>query len=117
MNTRWLIENADIPIKRILTQDPQNDDKLLENYEVQYWLSLMKQRSDNNDIHRIHGSHVIRFENILGKCATLGLSRKIPEFNRYMQFVLDFLNKHVGRREQEGFSMKLSLQSFSTGTP
>jgi hypothetical protein len=85
MNTRWLIENADIPIKRILTQDPQNDDKLLENYEVQYWLSLMKQRSDNNDIHRIHGSHVIRFENILGKCAILGLSRKIPEFNRYMQ--------------------------------
>jgi hypothetical protein len=116
MNTRWLIENADIPIKRILTQDPQNDDKLLENYEVQYWLSLMKQRSDNNDIHRIHGSHVIRFENILGKCAILGLSRKFPEFNRYMQLVLDFLNKHVGRREQEGLSFGKIYSNFDYET-
>lgn len=85
MNRLWLLENAHVAIRYILTKDTNYLYRLLENQEVQYWLSHLKKRSDENNVHAIHGSHDFRMENVLGKCWILGLSREIPEFHRYMQ--------------------------------
>ena len=104
MSIDWLLDNADIPIKYILTKDKKYVGKLLENYEVQYWLSQIKPRSENVDIGDIHGSHDYRMENILGKCCILGLSKTIPLYSNYMRFIIDFLNKHIKNPHENGLS-------------
>lgn len=78
MNRRWLLENADVPIRYILTKDANYLDTLLENHEVQYWLSHLKKRSDENNVHAIHGSHDFRMENVLGKCGSWGFPGRSP---------------------------------------
>jgi len=104
MSKEWLLDNSDIPIKYILTGDKEFIGKLLENYEVQYWLAQLKPRWENNDLGEIHGSHDYRMENILGKCCILGLSKTIPVFEQYLTFIVDFLNKHINKPPEEKLS-------------
>jgi len=104
MSKKWLLDNSDIPIKYILTGDKEYIEKFLENYEVQYWLSQLKPRWENNDLGKIHGSHDYRMENILGKCCILGLSKTIPVFECYLTFIIDFLNKHINEPAEEKLS-------------
>ena len=116
MNQQWLIDNSNIPIRHIIMKDNNCFEKLLENHEVQYWLSQLKQRSDDKNLDKIHGSHDYRVENILGKSWILGLSRNIPEFHMYMQFILDFLNSHVNKPEQGelSFGKLYSFRDYET---
>ncbi|MDL2234344.1 hypothetical protein LJC63_12320 [Ruminococcaceae bacterium OttesenSCG-928-L11] len=97
MNETWLLENSNILIKHIFKKDGDYHNELLINDEVQYWLSQLKSRWENNEIGAVHGSHDYRMENILGKCSILGLSKEIPVFNQYMKFILDFLNRHINK--------------------
>lgn len=116
MNKQWLTDNSDIPIRYILTKDNNCIDKLLKNKEVQYWLSQLKRRSDDKNLNDIHGSHDYRLENILGKSCVLGLSKIIPEFHTYMQFILDFLSNHV-KNPDEGeltFGKIYSFRDYET---
>ncbi len=80
MNKPWLLNNADIPIRYIISKSSEDKAKLLQNYEVSAWFSRLTERSKANIIGDIHGSHDYRMENILGKCWILGLSRDIPVF-------------------------------------
>ena len=95
MNRQWLLDNADAPIKYILTRENGYADKLFENQEIQYWFSRLKQRSDERNLGDIHGSHDYRMENILGKCWILGMSKDIFKFDNCIRFILDFLDKHI----------------------
>ncbi|MCL2831871.1 MAG: hypothetical protein FWD78_01750 [Treponema sp.] len=104
MNKNWLLDNADFPIKYILTKDKKYWENLLENNEVQYWITNIKQRSEYNEIGNIHGSHDYRMENILGKCSILGLSKEMPLFSEYIKFIINFLNKHIKKRQEESLS-------------
>lgn len=104
MNLDWLLNNSDIPIKYILTKDKIYSEKIIENYEVQYWLSQLKLKWENSELGDIHGSHDYRMENILGKCYILGLSNKIPIFSNYMKFIIDFLSNHIKKPNENTLS-------------
>jgi hypothetical protein len=106
MSTNWLLENSDIPIKYILTKDEKYIEKFLENHEVRYWLSQLRPRWENADLGEIHGSHDYRMENILRKCCLLGLSKAIPVFSEYLSFIIDFLNEHTNKPQQEELSFR-----------
>ena len=116
MNTEWLLDNSDVPIKYILTKDKSYMEKFMENYEVQYWLSQLKQRSENAELGEIHGSHDYRMENILGKCCILGLSKKISTFADYTRFIIDFLNGHIKepREDKLSFAKIYSYRDYET---
>jgi hypothetical protein len=117
MNTKeWLLDNADIPIKYILTKDKKYLENLLGNFEVTYWLSQLKPRSENKNIGDIHGSHDYRMENILGKCWILGLSKVIPVFSQYLEFIIDFLNKHINEHcaDKLSFNKIYSYRDYET---
>jgi len=88
----------------------------MENYEVQYWLSQLKQRSENAELGEIHGSHDYRMENILGKCWILGLSKAIPVFAHYMDFIINFLNNHIkeSREDMLSFAKIYSYRDYET---
>ncbi len=104
MNQQWLIENADIPIRYILTRESKLVESLLSNIEVSKWLSKLSERSNYNDIGAIHGSHDYRMENILGKCWILGLSSSIDIFADNMSFILKYLNEHIQSEPPEELS-------------
>lgn len=110
MCEEWLIENSDAPIKYILTNDKSYISELLENFEVKYWLSKLKERAENKDLSNIHGSHDYRYENILGKCAILGLSKDIPEFDENIKYILEFLHGYIKNKEIE--KEKLSFEKM-----
>ena len=99
MSIKWLMENAAAPIKYILTNEKNYIPELLENHEVKYWLEKLKNRAVNKDLSAVHGSHDYRYENIVGKCAILGLSKDITEFDENITFVLDFLHGHIKNKE------------------
>jgi hypothetical protein len=112
MNQQWLLDNANIPIKYNILKNKQLHQELLENGEVKYWLSLLKQKSMAN----IHGSFDYCFENIIGKLWILGLSKEIDEFDLNMKFVLDFLDKHVNKQylEELSFSKIYAYRDYET---
>lgn len=95
MNKDWLIQNADIPIRRNLIHKSEDIELFLQNSEVAAWLSRFGERSLSDNIGDIHGSHDYRMENILGKCWILGLSKDIPAFAENMAFILRYLNRHI----------------------
>ncbi len=95
MHREWLLENADIVIKHNLTNEEQYIKSLLQNSEISNWLIKLSERSENNNIGDIHGSHDYRMENILGKCWILGLSKNIEFFSQKMNFILNFLKEHI----------------------
>ena len=95
MNSQWLVENADEPIRYYFDKTTVTFERLLQNNEVTMWLSRLAERACADNIGDIHGSHDYRMENILGKCWILGLSKDIPYFAEMMEFVLRFLNRHV----------------------
>ena len=97
MNKTWLIDNSDVAIRHILNGVVENSEKLLENSEISAWFLRLTERSQNNNIGDIHGSHDYRMENILGKCWILGLSKSIPVFADKMGFILNYLNCHIQR--------------------
>ena len=103
MSFEWLLENASAPIKYILTKEDKYVPEVLENFEVKYWLTRLKERSDNKDLSSIHGSHDYRYENIMGKCAILGLSQNCAafDFDKNAKFILDFLNAHIKNKNTE----------------
>ena len=101
MCNKWLAENAGAPIKYILTNDKNYIPEVLENFEVKYWLSKLKDRADNKDLSNIHGSHDYRYEIIVKNCAILGLSKYIPSFDENIKYVLDFLNRHIKNKDIE----------------
>ena len=101
MNIEWLLENAASPIKYILTNNKKYIPEVLENFEVKYWLEKLKNRADNKDLSAVHGSHDYRYENIIGKCSILGLSKEIAEFNENIKFILDFLSEHIKNKNIE----------------
>lgn len=103
-NLSWLFKNADIPIRYNLRKRQDLVTPLLQNNEVQYWLSRLTERAENKAIGDIHGSHDYRMENILGKCAILGLSKGVPEFNECMNFILDFLSEQVQKTPADALS-------------
>jgi hypothetical protein len=116
MNTDWLLDNSDFPIKYLLTKDRSYIKKFMENHEVQYWLSQLKQRSGNAELGEIHGSHDYRMENILGKCWILGLSKAIPVFAHYMDFIINYLNNHIkeSREDKLSFTKIYSYRDYET---
>lgn len=91
----WLIANGDVPIQYALSKELSLKDDLLKNDEVSYWLERLKQRSDANELGKIHGSHDYRMENILGKLWLLGFNRSIPELDTSLNFIFEFLHQHI----------------------
>jgi len=118
MNNEWLFENAAAPIKYILTKDKKYIPEVLENSEVKYWLEKLKNRADNKDLSSVHGSHDYRYENITGKCAILGLTKEIAEFDENIKFILDFLHGHIGNtnieNEQLSFGKIYAYRDYET---
>jgi len=104
MNKAWLLDNADVPIRNILDSSAANNKQLLQNSEVSAWLSRIAERSSADRIGDIHGSHDYRMENILGKCWLLGLSKDIPVFAEKMQFIIDYLNRHIQKAPPDDLS-------------
>jgi hypothetical protein len=113
---KWLLDNSDIPIKYILTKDKKYLGNLLDNFEVTYWLSQLKERAKNENIGDIHGSHDYRMENILGKCWILGLSKATPVFSQHLTFIIDFLNRHIDepRHTELSFNKIYSYRDYET---
>jgi hypothetical protein len=103
MNKSWLLDNADTPICYNLNKS-DDEYKLLQNSEVTAWLSSIAERSQTNNIGDIHGSHDYRMENILGKCWILGLSNSIPAFAGKIEFILDYLNRHIQKTPADKLS-------------
>lgn len=101
-NQSWLLDNADTPIRYTLQKSQNLIAPLLQNSEVQYWLSRLAERAKSKTIGDIHGSHDYRMENILGKCAILGLSKEVPEFDKCTGFILDFL---IGQTQKSADDM------------
>ena len=99
MLEQWLIENAGVPIKYILTNDKKYIPEVLENSDVKYWLTKLKDRAENKDLSNIHGSHDYRYENIVKNCAVLGLSKEISEFDENIRYILDFLHGHIQNKD------------------
>jgi hypothetical protein len=99
---RFLLENADAPVRYTLTKDPSLIEGILKNSEAASWLERLKQRSAAEDLSSIHGSHDYRIENILGKLWILGFDRNIPEFDASLQYILYFLRRHVKSPERGG---------------
>ena len=95
MNKDWLMENANVPIKYIITHNSEYVKSFLKNIEVENWLEKLSERSNYNNIGAIHGSHDYRMENILGKCWVLGLSSNIQTFSNTIDFILKYLNDHI----------------------
>ncbi len=95
MNKTWLLENADAPIRYNLNHNAGDKDKVLQNSEVQEWLTRIAERSQADNIGKVHGSHDYRMENILGKCWILGLTKDFPDFADKIKFIVDFLNQHI----------------------
>lgn len=91
----FLLENADDSIKYQMGDKTIVSDKLLHNNEISSWFGRLCERSNTNNIGDIHGSHDYRMENILGKCFILGLNKQIPEFSHNINFILEYLNKHI----------------------
>ena len=95
MNRQWLMQNADAPVRYNLDKSDFTAEVLLQNDEVSAWFSRLAERSQDDNIGKIHGSHDYRMENILGKCWILGLSKDIPAFAEKMAFILRYLNQHI----------------------
>jgi len=113
MNGKWLIENADYPIKYILVKDNSYIAPLMQNIEVKAWFSRLTKRVERGDLSDIHGSHDYRYENIVGKCYILGLNAKIPQFDLTMRFFIDFLNKKIDEnRIAYAFGEKLTFDKI-----
>ena len=94
-NREWLTNNADAPIRYLLGDISIASAALLGNPEAAAWYARLMERSEQNNIGDIHGSHDYRMENILGKCSMLGLSKSIPEFAWAMSFITDYLASHT----------------------
>lgn len=101
MNKSWLIENAEAPIKYILTKDSTLISDLLDNKEVDRWFSLLKDRALTNNLADIHGSHDYRYENQIGKCFILGLNKDIEQFNQVMKFFINFLEDQIEKKHDD----------------
>jgi hypothetical protein len=97
VNKQWLIQNAETPIRYILTRDSSLADTITENEEVKIWLSKLSDRALSGDLSNIHGSHDYRYENITGKCFILGLNAKIAPFGIAMRYFINFLDGHIGK--------------------
>jgi|GEM_PF-602729 len=95
VNQKWLLENADFPIKYIVTKDDSFIPPLLQNVEVKAWLERLTDRAMCGDLSAMHGSHDYRYENIVGKCYILGLNAKIPQFDSAMRVFIDFLSENI----------------------
>ncbi len=95
MNTSWLLENADIPIRYILDKEKRDIEELFLNDEVSSWISRIAERSEANNIGDIHGSHDYRMENILGKCWILGLSKQSDRFAEHITFILKYIERQI----------------------
>ena len=61
MNTSWLLQNGDIPIRYNLSKEKKYIDELFHNIEVSSWISHIEERSKMNRIGDIHGSHDYTF--------------------------------------------------------
>lgn len=107
-NKEWLLENAEMPIRYNLTHNNNDIENLLLNEEVSNWLLRLSERAKGENIGDIHGSHDYRIENILGKCMILGLQKNIDVFAENMEFILEFLNKHI----QTTFPKELSFEKI-----
>ena len=87
LNRTWLLENAGMPIRYNLIDDSKDIKMFLQNTEVSNWLSRLSERSKDNNIGDIHGSHDYRMENILGKCWILGLAKSVDVFAENIIFI------------------------------
>jgi hypothetical protein len=101
MNRDWLLSVADYPIKYSLTRDPVFIDGLLANADVALWLSSLGGRVASGGLADIHGSHDYRYENIIKKCFVLGLDSRVPEFDAYIAFYINFLNEQIVKEHGE----------------
>ena len=100
MRRQWLLEHADVSICNQMSPNNIDGEALLRNDEASHWLMLLSSRSVTNDIGDIHGSHDYRMENILGKCMILGMNKAMPPFDSMMQFIIEYLHRHVGSEPQ-----------------
>ncbi|MDR1533204.1 MAG: hypothetical protein LBS62_13665 [Clostridiales bacterium] len=94
-NRKWLLENADVPIRYNLVHEQSLVEGLLSNEEVSAWLQRLAGRVAARDLSNIHGSHDYRYENIMKKCFILGLNAAIPQFDSSARFFIDFLSRHI----------------------
>lgn len=102
-NMEYLLENADAPIRYILTKDSSLIPDVLANNEVSHWLNRMKEWAEQyawcgiggNKYGDVHGSDDRRYINIIGKCFILGMNNDIPSFDHTMQIYLNALNKQI----------------------
>lgn len=107
-NRQFLLQNAELPLRRILTKESYDFSKLMENQEFSLWFNKLLERSNKKELGDIHGSHDYRMENILGKCCILGMSKKDKPFADAIQFILDFLEEEIQKPVSEELSfMKL----------
>lgn len=95
MNTSWLLESADTPIKYNLCKEKNDIEELFHNTEVFGWISRLTERSESDNIGDIHGSHDYRMENILGKCWILGMSNRSERFAEKMTFIIKYLENQI----------------------
>ena len=101
MNEQWLIQISDLPIRHNLGEKVVDFTEWMKNEEVSYWYSRLKERCDAKELGDIHGSHDYRMENILGKCAILGLSKEQEPVSDCMEFIIDFLHQHITQPKSE----------------
>ena len=106
----FLLKNAGVPIRYILTKDISLIPEYLANSEVIEWLRRFKTWAEQYEwcgiggiAHGdVHGSDDRRLMNIIGKCFILGMNKDISEFDIIMKIYLSALEKQVNKQLPEG---------------
>ena len=117
-NREYLLGNAGVPIRYILTGDKSLIPEMLENFEVMEWMRRLREWAECNKWHDIHGSDDRRYINIIGKCCILGLNKDIPEFDGIMKFYLDRLHTQIEKRldDKRTFGRIYNYRDYETLT-
>jgi len=102
-NREYLLENADAPIRYILTKSPELIPDVVKNSEVTEWLRRLKNWAEQYEWcgiggkmgGDIHGSDDRRYVNIIGKCFILGMNKSIADFDSIMRIYLNALDRQM----------------------
>ena len=97
----WLMDNADAPIRYRVARELLCDEKaaekiekeLLENREVQYWLSILKPQTPPQHWSMEHGSFDFCLENALPKIVKLGLHGGFSQLRDALIYYIDKMKR------------------------
>ena len=98
----WLMDNADAPIRYRVARELLKDEKLakkiepelLENKEIQKWLTNLKPNDPPQYWLMEHGSFDFNLENAMSKCVQLGLHGGMPQ-------MYDAVALYIGRMKNK----------------